>query len=197
MKFSEVLSALASPFKTLPQATAALEPAKATLDSVSALFTAAGLNLETMLAAGPDSLKAHLASLDHSADLAALNQKFTALENQAKELQTTAAAQLKEVEALAGTVKHFATAIGVPLSADTKREDYVKLFEAHVAKATTLALAKTGHPPAHVPAATETTTAIATDADLAAEYTKLEGQARLDFYTKHEASLNRFAKARK
>ena len=73
MSLSSVLSALGLAPKTLTEARGTLDTSKATLESVAALFTTAGLNLEAFLGAGPESLKAHLASLDNAAQVAALS----------------------------------------------------------------------------------------------------------------------------
>ena len=74
MSLSTVLASLGLKPKNLEEARNAIEPARATLDNVNALFAAAGLNLETLLAAGPESLKAHLASLDNAAQVATLTE---------------------------------------------------------------------------------------------------------------------------
>ena len=66
MNISKLLTALGIRPKDLEQANAALVPAKATLDSVNALFTNAGLNLEQMLEAGADSLKLHIDALGNA-----------------------------------------------------------------------------------------------------------------------------------
>lgn len=188
MKLSDVLSSLAAPFKTLPQATAAIEPAKATLDSVNALFTAAGLNLETMLAAGPDSLKAHIEGLNSDTELAE-----ALLENEKLEADlSTATASLTEFGNRQSAFVNAFASLGLTLAADTKPEDIKAAWESHVAKATTVALAKTGHPPAHIPASSDASAPILTDEQIAAEYSAMaSGPSRLDFYSKHEAALRR------
>jgi hypothetical protein len=71
MSLSSVLSALGIKPKNLEEARLTIEPARASLESVAALFTTAGLNLEAFLGAGPESLKAHLASIDNAAQVAA------------------------------------------------------------------------------------------------------------------------------
>jgi hypothetical protein len=183
--FSAVLSALGLAPKTLPQANETLTAARAQLDSVNALFTAAGLPLEQMLATGPDSLKAHLASLDKSADVTRLSGE---LSTAAAALSTAQASLDNQAKIIAAHDAAF-TAIGLQ-GAPTPPEDFKKAFESHVSKQATLALAKTGHPPAHVPAADTGATATKTDAELAAEYTALpRGQAKTAFYAKHEQAL--------
>lgn len=191
--FSKILSALGVAPKTLPQATETLGEAKNTLDSVAALFTAAGLNLEQMLAAGPDALKAHLESIDNTEELAAALQ-----ENE--RIEAELAADHATIEALnANLAGHteILTMIGIPAPSALSDPTKIKTaFETHVSKQTTLALAKTGHPPAHVPAAEPTASAPTSDADLAKEYQAMRaGPERLAFYSQHEVALNRFAKS--
>jgi hypothetical protein len=78
--FSDLLAAVGLAPKTLPQAKETLDTANATLDSVAALFEAAGLNLEQMLAAGPDALKAHIESIDNAEELATALQEAARLD---------------------------------------------------------------------------------------------------------------------
>lgn len=208
---SAVLSALGLAPKTLPQAKETIDGAKATLDSVAALFTAAGLNLEQMLAAGPDALKAHLESLDDSEALAE-----AVLENDrlSTELETAKASTLA-LNSQLSALNFVASEVGLKVEAATKPEDIKTAFAAHIAKATTLALAKTGHPPAHVPAATSPVDDITpkSDPDKAAlvafdQYlalieadnkagTKETAAARTDFYAKNHAAISRGMAIRK
>lgn len=184
--FSAVLSALGLAPKTLPQANETLTQAKATLDSVAALFTAAGLNLEQMLAAGPDALKAHLDSLDNSDELATVLQENETLSARAIKLDG-------EVIELSGIVQHITTAIALPVAKDAKAADIKGAFDSHVSKQTTLALAKAGHPPAHVPAADVAPVAKPTGAELHATWKAMKPSAeRLAFFIAHEAEITAF-----
>lgn len=192
MTFPDLLAAIGLAPKTLPQAKETLDTAKATLDSVAALFTAAGLNLEQLLAAGPESLKAHLASIENTKELAeALEEK----KKLASKLEAETALLNGAVDKIEAYAQAF-QAIGISSDASASDGKAIKsAFEAHVQKQTTLALAKTGHPPAHVPAV-ETAPASKTDADIAKEYQAMRpGPERLAFYTQHEAALERFAKS--
>ncbi|MES2694487.1 MAG: hypothetical protein V4773_13510 [Verrucomicrobiota bacterium] len=198
---SKILSALGVAPKTLPQATETLGEAKTTLDSVAALFTAAGLNLEQILAAGSESLKAHIESLDNTTELAEALQ-----ENEA--LSTKLAQSEADVLALSEINTTITGAIGLPVTNETKAADIKTAFAAHVSKQTTLALAKTGHPAAHVPASaidditppktSEDATAKAAlasyealiVADNAAR-TPATAQAKLDFYKQNHALIDR------
>jgi hypothetical protein len=85
-------------------------------------------------------------------------------------------------------------AIGLTPENNALAVDQVKKsFEAHVAKQTTLALAKTGHPPAHVPAADTPGTAAPTAAELHATWKAMKpSAARLAFFSAHEAQITAF-----
>ena len=203
---SQILAALGIAPKTLPQATETLGQAKTTLDSVAALFTAAGLNLEQMLAAGPDSLKAHLESIDNSDELAEAlqeNEKLsTKLESETKLLNGA-------IDKIDGFVACFgAVGLAVDARAAAKPEDFKSAFEAHVKKAATLELSKTGHPPAHVPPnAIDDVTPPKNEGDAAAKAalasyealivednkarTPASAKAKLDFYTANHALIDR------
>lgn len=204
MKFSEVLAAVGLAPKTLPQAKETLDGARAQLDSVNALFTAAGLPLEQMLATGPDSLKAHLASLDKSADVTRLTGELATLTDEVTAANGRLEVAGKQLLALNG----IASTIGLKVEASTKGEDITKAFADHTAKATTLALAKTGHPPQHVPATTvDDITPPKNEGDAAAKAalvqyealivadnqarTQATAQAKLDFYRENHALIDR------
>jgi hypothetical protein len=184
---SKILSALGVAPKTLPQATETLGEAKATLDSVAALFTAAGLNLEQILAAGPESLKAHIDSFDTSEELTealAENEKLTA------DL-SVASNTLALRDSTLTAFSEFFGAIGMAdITNKTQASEVKSKWEAHVSKQTTLALAKTGHPPAHVPASDVTGTAAPTAKELHAQWKAMKPSAeRLAFFSKHEAAI--------
>lgn len=192
--FNKLLSALGLAPKTLPQATETLASAKTFAESVNAMFVAADLNLENLLAAGPDALKLHIESVDTTEELAVALQ-----ENETLAADLESAKTLRDGYKTLGEAKsEVFKAVGFDDGAATA-EDFKTAFEAHVTKATTLALAKTGHPPAHVPAVTEAITPAKTDAEIYAEYQKMDaGPVRLDFFSKHEAALKRaLAGARK
>ncbi len=129
-------SLFASAPKTLPQATETLTSASAEIEALAAELT----TRDEKIAA----LTAELAEAEKQGESATA------------ELATAAAKVVKldgEVIALSGIVEHITTAIALPVAKDAKAADIKSAFEAHVAKQTTLALAKSGHPPAHVPAA--------------------------------------------
>lgn len=118
MTFPELLSALGIAPKNLAEAHHALAPAKQTLDSVSALFTAAGLDLDAMLAAGPDALKAHLDSLRASdAQLAEAQAKIATLET---DLAASAANLTQAEAALAAAEAEFADDLDELVSVEEK-----------------------------------------------------------------------------
>jgi hypothetical protein len=142
MKFSAILSALGFAPKTLPQATATLETAAATFAQVDTLFTSAGLNLETMLAAGPDALKAHLDGLSaKDGELAAAQAKVKELEGKV----TTITAESSAANAKFSTVTTALASVGI--TAATKPEEFSAALDAHVKQAAAIELSKTGHKP--------------------------------------------------
>ena len=143
MSLSNVLTALGLKPKNLEEARNAIEPAKATLDSVNALFTSAGLNLETLLAAGPESLKAHLASLDNAAQVATLTEQLTA----AKSELATLAENHEAATGRLATYGELFTTVGLTAAAAPDAPALKTACDSHVAKQVTLANAKIGHPP--------------------------------------------------
>jgi hypothetical protein len=199
---SKILSALGVAPKTLPQATETLGEAKATLDTVAALFTAAGLNLETLLAAGPDSLKAELEGRDNTTALAEALQ-----ENERLDADLSAkVGELQTQNSKLQTATSLLERAGVKM--ESTPDQATAAFEAFVAKSTTLALAKTGHPPAHVPAtAIDDVTPPKNEGDAAAKAaltnyealivadnqarTAASTKARTDFYAAHHAQIDR------
>ncbi len=137
MKLSQILSAVGLAPKDLEQARNTIEPAKAALEQVNALFTNAGLNLEAMLETGPDALKAHIESLGNSdEELAAALLKADKLGEENVGLN----AKLESLKvAIADT--GFAIVEGADMKA---------AFADHVKKAAAVELAKAGHPPVAV-----------------------------------------------
>lgn len=162
--------------------------------AVAALFSNAGLDLDTLLAAGPESLKAHLASLDNAGQVASLSLELAT----AKSALETKAGEITALEASLAARTSILSALGIAEMQTADTPAAIKAaFESHVAKQTTLALAKTGHPPAHVPVDTTAATASVTDESLAAEYEKLpRGDEKTAFFHKHEAALWRVHVAR-
>jgi len=191
MKFSALLAAVGLQPKTLTEARETLEPAKATLESVNALFSTAGLNLETLLAAGPDSLKAHLETCSVKAE------EFSALETQISEKQKALETITGTLAVRDNTLSAFAetfAAIGMAdITNKTPAAEVTAAFQTHVAKQVVLANAKAGHPPVHqIDVNAAAATQDASDAEIAKEYSaQPAGPARLAFYTKHAAALQR------
>lgn len=123
--------------------------AQAALTKVGEMFAAAGLDLEKMLEAGPDSLKAHLASLDQTADLKAAQEamatKVTELATATESLAAEARAHEVTKAALSAHAELLKT-VGFDAQAD-KPDDFPAKFRAHVEHAAALTLAKDGRPP--------------------------------------------------
>lgn len=145
-KFKEILASLGLAPKTLDQAKATIDSTKPALDSVAALFTSAGLDLDSMLAAGPDSLSAHLASLSaKDTELAAAQAKVSNLEGQlsVKDVELVSAkAKLNDLTAQLASVGFNITA-----SQDGSPVDIKTSFTTHVTTQAALILAKDGRPP--------------------------------------------------
>lgn len=188
--FAKLLSALGIAPKTVNEASGTLAAAKTFAESVNALFTAASLNLETMLSAGPDSLKLHIAGLDQSAEVTRLTAELATATTDLADRQTKLNARN---ETLAAASEVFA-AIGInDFSKKTAAADVKSAFEAHVKKSATLDLAKTGHPPAHIPAAAEPAKVGQTGAELHAQWKAMKaGPDRLAFFSQHEAQITAF-----
>lgn len=151
MTISAILSAIGIAPKNLPQASETLATAKSTLEQVSAMFAAANLNLDQMLAGGLDSLRAHIASVDNSAEVTTLTDKVTTLTAAATAAATTIAAQSKAIEghnATISTAKALLVSVGFTNDiATAKAEDVKAAFADHTKKAAALELQKAGHAP--------------------------------------------------
>jgi len=176
-----LLATFSAPPKTLDQARHGIDQSKAFASSVETLFANAGLNLETLLAAGPDSLKVYLAGFDgDDVALAALQTERDGLAGQL----TLAQAQLTAHADLLKT-------IGLDTAAATTPEAVKPALEAHVAKQVTLALAKTGHPPVQHIDPTAPANKTAADADLHAAWKALPtgSEERAAFFALHQAAI--------
>ena len=158
---------------------------------VSALFATAGLDLPALLASGPDSLKAHLDGLTVKAE------EFSALTTQLAETGEKLKASEGQVAGLGEMVAHVTTALALPLAADTKPEQLKTAFESYVAKQTTLALAKSGHPPvADLPADATSATPSASDADLRKKWKAMApGEERDAFFSANQDAIWRATQA--
>ena len=195
MSLSSVLSALGLAPKTLTEARGTLDTSKATLESVAALFTTAGLNLEAFLAAGPEALKAHLASIDNAGQVASLSLELAS----AKSALETRAGEVASLEASLAARTSVLSTLGIAELQTADTPAAIKTaFESHVAKQTTLALAKTGHPPvAHIDAnAAPAAEQISDEAHLAA-YEKLEDAEARAYLSTHSQALWRADIARR
>jgi hypothetical protein len=195
MKFSDLTAALGLTPKTLTEARGTLDASKATLASVVEMFSVAGLDLDTLLAAGPDALKAHLDAL--AADDDTLAEVLLECERLETELATSAAAALQASAQLSTFGELFATLGVADLATAPTAEALQKSFSDHVAKQVTLALAKTGHPPVqHIDATAPAgeNTADADEAHLVA-YEALSASGdrakRFAYYDAHTAELIR------
>lgn len=190
MKLSDLFSAFTARPKNFEAASATLAEANTFAASVNALFTTAGLNLETLLAAGPESLKAHLDGLTVKAE------QFTALETELSKARGEIAQHIADATATEATLAAFTgifSAIGISSAVPPTAESVKTAFETHVAKQVTLANAKAGHPPVHhIDPDAAAATAAASDEAVAKEYSAMpRGPEKLAFYQKHAAALQR------
>lgn len=200
MKFPDLLAAIGIAPKNLEQARAVIEPARATLDSVQALFSAAGLNLEQMLAAGPDSLKAHLASLDQSEAITELQTKLATAEAGIASLTEQLAAARSDHEVTRAALDVHASlfaSLGFKPAADATPEAVKTAFAAHVEQRAATLLAHDGRPPVPHVAPAAAAEPVRTDAELLAAYEAMSpGPARTEFAAKHYDALRRADQAR-
>lgn len=169
MKLSALLALVGIAPKNPDEARAVREASKMKLEEFAAMFSAAGLDAEQLLAAGPDSLKAHLVSLDQKETIAALEQQVA----QAATARDTLNAQLSTLNsdldvtrAALDAHKDLLAATGFKAEASAKPEELKAAFAAHVARAATAKLATLGHPP--VAEVQPEQVAAAVDADAAA-----------------------------
>lgn len=178
--FEKIRSLFASAPKTLPQATETLKEADTALATAETAFAAELSTRDEKIAA----LAAELAEAEKQGEAA------TALLD-----QTKGTLALRD-STLAAFAEQFAVMGLADIKNTTPAAEVKSKFDAHVSKQTTLALAKTGHPPAHVPSSAEpAATAPVSDEALAKEYAALpRGDAKVAFYAKHEQALWRHEK---
>lgn len=156
-KFSEILALIGIKPKTLDQANATIDAAQPALNSVSALFAAAGMDLDAELAKGPNALKDHIAAAA-SADKGALetaNASVTDLKVQlsAKTAElATAKAETATANANYSTLCASVNFDPAAKDAEGKPVEFKAAFGAHVKKEAAAVLAKDGRAPLpHVP----------------------------------------------
>lgn len=187
LKISDILAAIGVKPRTLDQASQPLGQSQAALGEVVALFTAAGLDLDAMRAAGPDSLKAHIEAVSaKDAELAAATERLAALSSEKQDADDALAVALED---LARADSMFA-AVGFEFTAESKPEDFAAAFQSHVKQAAAVSLAKTGTPPVAAVAPEEIATppAFRNDAERWAHYAALRAKnpaAAQAFYDAH------------
>jgi hypothetical protein len=175
--FEKIRSLFASAPKTLPQATETLKEADTALATAEAAFTAELVGRDEKIA----SLTSELAEAEKQGEAA------TAL------LEQTKATLALRDSTLTAFAEQFAVIGLADITNKTSAADVKSKWEAHVSKQTTLALAKTGHPPAHVPASADASAAKPTGAELHAQWKAMKpSPERLAFFSAHEAELTAF-----
>jgi hypothetical protein len=142
---NSLLSALGIQPKNLTEARGTLDTAKSTIEQATALFSAAGLDMDAMLQAGPDSLKAHIDSLGaKDSELAVALEKINALETAAASASSDITALQEEIENARGLFE----VVGYESPENGEDPEACKAaFESYVKKAAALELAKVGHAP--------------------------------------------------
>jgi hypothetical protein len=150
MKFlANLFGSKSADAKTLEEFRAQVAAAKASAEQVATLFTTASLDLDALLAAGPDSLKLHLAGLSaKDSELATAQAKVAELEG----MLVARSSEVITEKGRAYVAVSFLTEIGFVPAATVTGADAKAAFDSHVKQAAALELAKTGHKPvAEVP----------------------------------------------
>jgi len=193
---SKLRELFTAPAVSLAAARETIEQSRQTLDSVNALFTAAGLNLEQMLAAGPDALKAHLASLDQADTVATLQAQLDANATELTRLADTLKAEQTAHSVTTAALQTHAdllATIGFQPDPQAKPEAVKTAFAAHVEKRAAALLAQDGRPPVdHIAPDAKRTESPAEKATRASQldthYKALAGlpaEERRGYYIKH------------
>lgn len=186
MTFNDLLAKVGLAPKTLTEAEDILAPTKATLDSVAALFAAAGLNLDAMLEAGPESLKAHLDSISEAGDEAVA--RAVELEAQLETAQQAEQVAISTVE----TITTALNSQNITFNAETFGADLSARINARAQEL--LAAAGLPAPVAHV--ADPQDPAAGDEAHLAKWESMPVGPARLTYFREHKAAIQRALNAR-
>jgi hypothetical protein len=198
---SKLLALFSKPAISLQAANETVAQAQTALTRVGEMFAAAGLNLEAMLEAGTDSLKAHLASLDQSAEIAALGEKVKATAEQlagAQALLATAKIEAETAEAALKAHAELLKVVGFDAQS-AQPEDFKAIFTAHVEKHAALVLARDGRPPVAqvAPDAKPAVGAVLSDAEHLAKWEAMAPGSReaADYGSKHYDAINRALRA--
>lgn len=164
--------------KTLDQARSTFTEAKAALDRFGALFAAASIDLDALLAKGDNALKDYVAELNQKAVTAEalVNEKIGEL-SALNENLVTADATVKSLTAQAAAHIALFSSIGFTPKADAKPEDLQAQFKTHVSGAVTQKLQEIGHPAAKLPAASPSVGAAETEEELLAQLTATKDPA--------------------
>jgi len=167
--------------KTLEAARATFTEAKSALTAIGAMFVAAGLDFDALLAKGENGLKEFVAELkgkvataeaavtDALAKVTAAEQKATAAEARA----ATAAAQVTAFNSIFAAIGFKPAEVkgkdGAPATAEETAAGLQTQFTAHVSGSVTQKLQEIGHPAAKLPTASPAGGANATEEDLLAQ----------------------------
>lgn len=186
MTFQDLLAKIGLAPKTLAEARDLTTDAKATLDSVGALFAAAGLNLDAMLEAGPESLKQHLDSISDAGDEAV--GRAAELEARLETAQQAEQVAISTVE----TMTQALEGASITFNAETFSQDLTTVIETRAQDL--LAASGLGTAIAHV--AEPQDPAGQDEAHLAKYESMPTGPKRLAYFAKHRAAIERAFAAR-
>lgn len=192
-KFSDFLASFVSTPKTLESAKGALGESKSKLVAINAMFDAAGLDLDALISAGPDSLKAHIDSFrgaeeqlakaneaiaEHAADISTLTESLAEASNEAQD---------------------FAAVLASIGFVPSDEADVKAAFTDHVKKQAAVELAKAGHPPVKGIVTEEGKPASAklTDADHLAAYKAMQpGDEKAAYFRANGEAIWRAAQSK-
>lgn len=192
--------------KTLDQARSTFAEAKSALDRIAAMFSAAGLDFDALLAKGDLALKDYVAEL---------NQKAVAAEQVATAAQAKLAEETAKRESVSAEKEALATTVAGHISifssigfkpADVKGKDgaaataeeiatvFQAAFKSHVSSAVTQQLQEIGQPAAKLPTPSNVGGSFSSTADeLRAQYDLLVASGKHveagQFFQKYSATM--------
>lgn len=184
MKISDFLASLVSAPKTLESAKASVSESKTKLTEINAMFEAAGLKLDDLLAAGPDALKAHIESFKGAEEqLAKANEVISAHAEEVDALNASLAEASNEAQELGAVL----ASIGY-VAADG--DDVKESFAAFIKKQAATELAKIGHPPVAQVDPAAHAVAQKTDKEHYLTYSAMpEGAEKTAYFRKHSQEI--------
>ena len=206
MKFKEIISAVGLSPKTLDAAKSAIATAQPALDSVAALFTAANLDIDALLGAGPDALKTHLSTAHQTAldgvkaELSVANEAKGVLDAALTEAKTAKATAEAALAARDGVITSTLAEAGIKVEKLEAATIKTALKSRIESEAQTLLAARGIKPlPEKLSNGTEINANLETDEQVAEAYLQMKpGSAEsVAFVEKHKEALWRIQSKRK